>query len=135
LTLIEVMTALTVIAVLLAMSAPSVIRTMEQAYADVAGANMKAIVSAQRFYWLEHRTYATDLATLEAAGLLDRSIVSGSSRYTYSVDSADASAFQVLATRVGSSVWSGQFSIDETGVITGAVQKSGGGYQITPGFQ
>jgi type IV pilus assembly protein PilE len=134
-TLMETLTALTVISVLLAMSVPSVVRTMEQAHADVAGANLRAIWSAQRFYWLDHRTYAADLVTLEAAGLLDPSIVSGGGRYAYSIASADAAGFSALATRAGSSVWSGQFAIDETGVIAGTVQKPGAGYQITPGYQ
>jgi type IV pilus assembly protein PilE len=129
------MTALTVICVLLAASAPSVIRTMEQAHADVAGANLKAIFSAQRMYWLDNRDYSSDLATLEAEGLLDAAIVAGSSRYAYSIDSADANGFQALATRIGSGIWSGQFAVDETGAITGAVQRFGSDYQITPGFQ
>ena len=63
------------------MSVPTVARTMEQAHADLAGANLKAVWNAQRFYWLEHRTYAADWAALEAAGLLDTAMYAGSGRY------------------------------------------------------
>ena len=133
-TLIEALTALTVISILLAMAVPSVIRTMEQAHADLAGANLKAIWNAQRFYWLEHRVYANDLAALESAGLLDTVIVAGGSRYDYAIDSADATAFVAQAVRTGSGVWSGGFSIDETGAISGTVQRAGASDEITPGF-
>lgn len=134
LTLIEALTAMTVVSVLLSMSVPSVIRTMEQAHADSAGANLKAIYNAQRYHWLENRAYAADIATLNAAGLLDNSIVAGSSRYSFAIDAADANSFFATASRIDSSVWTGQFTIDETGTSGGFVQKSGAGYAITPGF-
>lgn len=133
-TLIEALTALTVISVLLAMSVPSVIRTMEQAHADTAGANLNAIWNAQRFYWLDNRTFAPDLATLEAANLLDVIIVTGNSRYTYAIDTSTASTFRATASRTGSTVWTGQFTIDEAGDITGTVENPGVSYAITPGF-
>ena len=133
-TLIEVLITLTVISVVLAMSAPSVVRTMEQAHADMVGANLRAIWIAERAYWLDHRVYATDLATLQTAGLLDPSIVAGS-RYTYAISNADGSHFRAVATRVGSGVWSGQLAIDETGAISGAVTNARSNYQITPGFE
>jgi type IV pilus assembly protein PilE len=134
LTLIEALTAMTVVSVLLAMSVPSVMRTMEQVHADSAGANLKAIWNAQRYFWLENRTYAADLAVLQAAGLLDNAIVSGSSRYSFAIDSANSTSFVATASRIGSSVWSGNFTIDETGAVGGFVQKSGASYAITPGF-
>jgi type IV pilus assembly protein PilE len=134
-TLVEALTAMAVLSVLLAMSAPPVIRIMEEAHADTAGASLTAIWNAQRFYWLEHRTYAASLATLESAGLLDAAIRSGSGRYVYAIDSADDGAFTASATRVGSSVWSGAFTIDHTGAVAGAVQKAGADYVVAPAFQ
>jgi type IV pilus assembly protein PilE len=134
-TLVEALTAMTVVTLILAMSAPSALRIMEEAHADTAGVNLNAIWNAQRFYWLENRTYAADLATLEAAGMLDATISSASGRYTYAIDSADDSTFLAAATRTGSSVWSGEFTIDETGAIAGEVQKTGADYVISPGFQ
>jgi type IV pilus assembly protein PilE len=135
LTLIEALTALTVVSVLLALSAPPVLRVMEEAHADTAGANLTAIWNAQRFYWLENRTYAADLATLEAAGLLDGTIANAAGRYAYAIDSADDSSFVAVATRTGSEIWSGEFTIDATGAIAGAVQKSGADYAVTPAFR
>ena len=134
-TLVEALTAMTVVSVLLAMSAPPVLRIMEEAHADTAGANLNAIWNAQRFYWLENRTYAADLATLESAGVLDATISSASGRYVYAIDSADDSTFLATATRAGSGVWSGEFTIDETGAVAGTVQKTGGTYVISPDFE
>lgn len=132
LTLVEALTALTVISILLAASVPTVVRTTEQAHADVAGANLNAIWNAQRFHWLENRVYATDLSTLADSELLDRAVIAGTRRYRYTIVAADASTFSAAATRIGSGVWSGQYSIDESGAVWGTVQKPGAGYVITP---
>jgi type IV pilus assembly protein PilE len=133
LTIIEIVTVMSVIGVLLAAAAPSFIRTMEQAHADLAGANLRAIWSAQRYYWLENRTYAANLTDLQAADLLDGAVVAGTSRYDFAIDSADATSFTASATRVGSARWTGSFSIDETGLLTGTVQISGGP-DVVPAF-
>jgi prepilin-type N-terminal cleavage/methylation domain-containing protein len=133
-TLIEVITVMTVIAVLLTIAAPSFHRTIEQAHADLAGANLRAIWNAQRFYWLEHRTYAADLADLQTSGLLDSAIINSSNRYSYAVVDADTASFSASATRIGSTRWTGSLTVDETGVLTGAIQASGAA-DITPGFQ
>ena len=78
-TLVEVLTVAVLLGILFAMAAPSFVDTVEHAHADIAGANLWAIWSAERFYWLENRTYTTNLAALEAQGLLDPAIVAGSS--------------------------------------------------------
>ncbi len=132
-TFIEVVTVMTVMGILFTMAAPSFMRAVEHSHADIAGANLHAIWNAERFYWLENRTYTTDLAELQAEGLLDPSIVNGTPRYSYVITAADASSFTVQATRVGSSRWSGNFQIDETGEVTGVVTAIGQP-DITPGF-
>lgn len=134
LSIMEVITVLTIIGVLLSMSAPSFSRTMEQAHADIAGANLQAIWSAQRYYWLENRTYTTDLTELEALDLLDGSIVAGTSRYSFSITAADDDTFTAAATRTGSVRWTGSLTIDESGLVAGAIQASGSP-DITPGLQ
>ncbi len=131
-TLVEVLTVAVLLGILFAMAAPSFVDTVEHAHADIAGANLWAIWSAERFYWLENRTYTTNLAALEAQGLLDPAIVAGSSRYSYSIASADDASFSAVATRINSGLWSGGFQIDETGAIGGAVQALGHS-DITPG--
>ncbi len=132
-TFIEVVTVMTVMSVLFVMAAPSFRRTIEQAHADIAGANLRAIWNAERFYWLENRVYTTNLAELQAEGLLDGAVVNGNSRYAYSVSSADNASFTAVATRINSSRWSGSFEIDETGDASGVV-KASGHPDITPGF-
>ena len=132
-TFIEVLMVAVLLGILFAMAAPKFVDTIEQAHADIAGANLQAIWSAERFYWLENRTYTTNLAALEAQGILDPSIVAGTSRYSFSIASADDASFSAMATRIGSGLWSGSFQIDETGATSGAVQALGHS-DITPGF-
>ena len=128
------MVVLTIIAILVAVSAPSFQRAVEQSRADIAVANLRAIWSAERLYWLEYHAYTSDLATLQSLGLLDRNVVASTTGYSYSVPSAGASNLSVAAARVGSPHYTGEFSLDETGQITGAVTAPGEA-DITPGFQ
>ncbi len=132
-TLVEVLTVAVLLGILFAMAAPSFVDMVEQAHADIAGANLQAIWGAERFYWLENRTYTTNLAALEAQGLLDPSIVAGTSRYSFSIASAGDASFTAVATRINSGLWSGSFQIDETGAVGGVVQALGHS-DITPGF-
>jgi Tfp pilus assembly protein PilE len=128
------MLVLAVMCILISVSIPSFRRSMEQSRADIAGANLRAVWTAQRLYWLEYRTYTQQLTALESAGLVDPTIVSGTSHYTYSVPSAGADSFTAAATRVGSIRWTGQFTVGEDGVLAGAVQATGEP-DIVPGFQ
>ena len=80
-TLMEVLTVITVMGILSVISVPKVRNTIEQSHADLAGANLKSIWTAQRYYWLENREYAPDLTTLQNDGLLDGTVVAGTSRY------------------------------------------------------
>jgi type IV pilus assembly protein PilE len=131
--LVEVMVAMAVIAVLAAWAAPSFRRAVEQSRADIAVANLRAVWSAERLYWLDYRTYAADLAELQALGLLDPAIVTAAAPYAYAVESATSTTLRVNAVRSGSSVWSGQYSIDEDGSLTGVVSATGEA-DIVPGF-
>ena len=124
-TFVEVVTVLVVIGVLISMSAPTFTRTIEQAQADIAGANLQAIWSAQRFYWLENRDYADDLEDLVDMDLLDPSILTGTRRYRYRIRQADKDSFEAEAQRRNSSRWSGEYTLIETGEITGIIQASG----------
>jgi hypothetical protein len=108
--------------------------SLEQSRANVAGANLRAIWSAQRLFWLENRMYASDLSTLETAKLTDPSLTSATAPYTYAVSNVSSSSFTVTATRAGSSTWTGSYSIIQDGTFSGTVQ-SGSGTTIVPGFQ
>ena len=77
--------AVIVTGVLLSIGVPRFQQSLEQSRADVAGANLRAIWSAQRLYWLENRTYAPDLNTLLSANLIDPSLPTATAPYTYSI--------------------------------------------------
>ena len=121
---------MTIMAILVSFLAPSVRQTMEQSHADMASAGLRMVNTAQRFYWLENRTYAPTLQTLIDDGLIDGDLNLTAPRYEFSITSADDSTFVAIARRrifnaldqpVYNGAWEGTFTIDETGVITGTV--------------
>ncbi|QDT13322.1 competence type IV pilus major pilin ComGC [Planctomycetes bacterium K23_9] len=129
--LIEIIVTMTIMAILLSLTAPSVLRTMEQSHADMAGAGLRMVNTAQRFYWLENRTYAPNMQALIDAGLVDNDLNLTAPRYEFSITAADASSFQAQARRrqfdglgqpVYNGAWQGNFTIDEAGTIVGSVQ-------------
>ncbi len=132
--LVELLVAVTLIGIMTAMAVPSFRRAVEQSRADIATANLRAIWSAERCYWLEYRTYTSDLTLLRSLGLLDPTVVSSSSFYTYNIPAVEASSFSATATRIGSTKWTGTFAIDETGVVTGGITAPGE-QAIVPAFQ
>jgi prepilin-type N-terminal cleavage/methylation domain-containing protein len=135
-TLIEMLVCLIVTGVLLSMGVPLFQQSLEQSRADVAGASLRAIWSAQRLYWLQNRTYAPDLPTLLAASLIGPSLNTVTTPFTYSIASASDTWFTATATRVGSTNWSGSFTIAADGTTSGAVQQSGTTtISIIPRFQ
>src|SRR5439155_26595823 len=107
---------------------------LEQSRADLATANLRAIWSAERLYWLEYGTFTADLPQLASLGLVDATLVSDTAFYAYAISAADAAGFTAGATRTGSSRWFGAFSIDQNGVVGGVVQAAGQP-DIVPGFQ
>jgi type II secretory pathway pseudopilin PulG len=122
--LLEIVMVTVIIGILASLSVPSFQRAMEQTRADVAAANLRAIWSAQRLYWLENRTYAPDLATLQSLDLLDPTI-SAQTFYTFDIGSADGSTFSALAVRIANGSWNGTLSIDQTGTVSGALSSVG----------
>lgn len=138
-TLMEIMVTITIIGVLVGMAIPRFGRTIEQSKADFAVANLRAIWAAQRLYWLEHHTYNSNLSSAEPPGLfelglLDPAIVSNSGDYLYEITAAGSSSFQATATRTAGTIWSGEFTISESGTVSGSISATGEA-TITPGFQ
>lgn len=119
-TLMELVIVMTILGILLTAGMPSFQLALEQSRAQVASANLETIWSAQRLYWLENRTYATDLATLQSAGMLDASLAH-QTFFIYEIVSADASSFVASATRVSNAKWNGTFTIDQTGALSGVL--------------
>ena len=146
--LVELIVTMTILVILVSISAPSVIQAVEQSHADLAGAGLRMVQTAQRFYWLENRTYATDIQTLIDDRLIDQNLAGTATRYEYSITAADASSFQVqarrrlfddLGTPIYNGAWQGTLTIDETGVMAGAVigprnSISGVAPVLTPAF-
>jgi prepilin-type N-terminal cleavage/methylation domain-containing protein len=132
--LVEVMVVLTIIGILVAMTVPSYQRAVEQSRADVAAANLRALWSAQRLYWIEHHAYTSNLTALQSLGLLDPAIVLSTTGYVYAVTSAGTNSFRAVAVRTGSSAWTGEFAIDQDGLLSGAIE-SAGEPKIVAGFQ
>jgi len=132
--LVELLVCVTLIGIMTSMAVPSFRRAVDQSRADVATANLRAIWSAERCYWLEYRSYTSDLGLLRTLGLLDPTVVSSTSFYVYDIPAADTNTFSATATRTGGTRWSGAFTIDETGVVSGSVHAAGEP-TIVPGFQ
>ncbi|HEY1602004.1 MAG TPA: type IV pilin protein [Pirellulales bacterium] len=122
--LIEIVMVTVIIGILASLTVPSFHQALEQSRADIASANLRAIWSAQRLYWLENRTYAVDLATLQSLDLLDSSI-SDQNFYTYEVDYATSTTFSASAMRVANQTWNGAFCIDQSGSMSGVLSGSG----------
>ncbi len=142
LTLVEVLTVMVVLSILLTMSVSPVRRTVEQTHADIAGAGLRSLYNAQRFFWLENRTYADSLITLRDAGLVDADYLTAveaaaappSVRYHYEIVSADATGFVARAIRRGSSDWTGNYQIDQTGTLSGTISNASATSILSPGF-
>jgi len=134
--LVETLVALAIMSVLISMGVPKFQLSLEQSKANVAGADLRSIWSAQRLYWLEHRAYAPDLPTLQSSNLIDPSLSNATAPYAYSVTvSSDGSSFTATATRSGSASCSGSFSIASDGSFSGFVQQTGLATAIVPNFQ
>ncbi len=132
--LIEVSVVMAVIGVLAALTVGNFRRAFEQSRADVASANLQAIWSAQRIYWLENRAFAEKLTELQSLGLLDPAVGSATNPFSYSITKANKDTFTATAKRAGSKLWKGSFVIDETGALSGTIAAAGEA-AITPGFK
>lgn len=118
-TLIELVVTVTIMGLLVAMSAPQFGTSFEQSKADFAAANLRTIWAAQRLYWLENHAYADALSRstpkgLYELGLLDPTIIATDGDYTYTLTSPTSSTFQATATRKGGV---GTITIDQDGTI------------------
>ena len=74
-TLMELMVAVAIMGVLIGMSAPYFGRSLEQARADFAVANLRAIWAAERLYWLENHAYTDKLTQTSPKGLVELGLI------------------------------------------------------------
>jgi len=134
-TLVELCIAMVIICLMVTLAVPTFRRSIEQARADVASANLRTIWSAQRVYWLENRRFASSLSDLRALDLVDVAIADSPNNpkavYVYRISSADASTFAAGALRSASRVWAGQIQIDQQGTLSGTIVSTHGDV-VTP---
>ena len=136
-TLVEMMVVLVVMSVMISFGIPQFSRALEQSRADVAGANLRAIWSAERIYWLDNRNYTSSLSALVNLNLLDPTIPSDTFySYQVQVPATDGTPFSASAQRIGNSSWSGTLSITQDGTFTStSILSCPGQANIVVGFQ
>jgi type IV pilus assembly protein PilE len=124
-TLIELMVVVVMTGILAAVALPSFQKAMEQARVDQAASTLRTIWAAQRFYRLDHPgTYAGSIAALAEGGLIDERLSLGASSQPFGFVMTledGATGFEVVATRKGSSVWSGHLTITASGAVDGGI--------------
>ncbi len=130
--LVEAMIVVTIMGVLVAFAVPSYHRSLEQSRVDVAGAKLYAIWGAQRCYYLEYRTFTSNLNNLSALGLIDPDLID-SEWFSFTISAADDDSFQITATRIGSTRFSGMLWMDQNGSLNGQIADSQS-TPMTPGF-
>jgi Tfp pilus assembly protein PilE len=124
--LVELAVVVVIIGVLLTLVVPAFNRVGEQARLDAATQYLRSVWAAERVYWLENRTFTTSMGDLDAMGLIDAHVAAGNDgHFVYAITAADGSSFTVTATRAGSTVWSGQITITEEGLVVGWITGSG----------
>ena len=122
--LVELTVTLTVVGILVTMSVPFYQRAIQQARTNVAATNLRAIWAAQRIYWMEYQAYARDLPLLKSQGILDPKFDDSDTAFAYlPLTSSDGFVLHFQATATPKNgTWTGQYTLDETGKIDGAIR-------------
>jgi len=132
------MVAVAIIGIVVAIGVPSFQRALERSRADIACANLRSIWAAERLFWLENQCYSGDLSSLQNASafpdkvsLLDPNFNASDAAYTYTLGTT-TTGFQATATPAPTNMCIGQFTIDESGGVAGAVYFPGWSTPIKP---
>jgi prepilin-type N-terminal cleavage/methylation domain-containing protein len=127
-TLIELMVALTVMALTASFAVPRFQKALEQTRVDLSASNLESLWTAQRLYLAQNHTFASSIEVLKESNLLDATFPATDvgSYFVYVVTSADATGFNASAQRVNSAHWSGGLTISEQGVVTGGISGTSG---------
>jgi prepilin-type N-terminal cleavage/methylation domain-containing protein len=118
--LVEVLVVSTIMGIIVAIPIPQFAKAIEQSKLDIAAANLRSIWCAERYYFLEHNAYG-QIQDLQALGLLDPSIASGTTFYAYKIDPADGQSFTATAQHPPSTRCMGPMTIDQTGELNSQV--------------
>lgn len=129
--LMEIMLAFTVVGILIAWAWPRFDVAVEQTRVDQAAAALRSVWLGQRLQWLEHHAFTGSLQDLADQRLVDDALLTAGEPFSFTLASSGPEQFVALASRTGSSVWSGTLSVDESGDVAGSTQKPGG-WVVTP---
>jgi len=96
-TLVELMVVVAIIGVMSAIAIPSYSSYMKKARRADAKVGLQKLADKQERFYLQNNVYTT----LFTATGLNTSTTSDEGYYTFSIDSADASGYQITATAIG----------------------------------
>ncbi|WP_420475722.1 type IV pilin protein [Noviherbaspirillum sp. ST9] len=118
-TLIELMIAAAIVAILAAVAVPSYQQYIKRGKRAAAQAEMMDIANRQQQYFLDKRGYASK-AEIESAGYALPTEVSAKYTYDIAVSSSGTPAFTITFTPTGSQADDGALTLNNAGVKTPA---------------
>ena len=124
-TIIELMIALVIVALLVAVAIPSYQSYVMKGYRSDAIKDVTAVLQAQERYYSDNYTYTTDLSDL---GYANSTLSTSDNRYVISAAACGSTALtqciQVTATAQGSQAGDGNLVVDTTGTQTRSLNGS-----------
>jgi type IV pilus assembly protein PilE len=110
--------AVIIVAILASIAIPIYVRNIEKSKTGEAVTILNLIRMAEKDYFLDNKTYTTDLGSLNIDNPSD---ISSANRYfDYTIPTADANGFKAMATRNDGSYEGDYYTIDQVGNITGS---------------
>lgn len=120
-TLVEIMIALSIVAVLLTLAIPNLLRSRIVANEIAALANIKTISDASQLYYINEGKYPENLLSLAESNLpyIDDALASGEKQgYEFIYNHIDTEHFTINANPLPETAFKGRyFYTDETGII------------------
>jgi len=150
-TLLELLVAATVVAILISYGVPRFQKAFEQSRVDLSGAKLESIWTAQRLYKAQNNTFADSISKL--GDFLDSSFINSpcisatpcgtTCEFCYRIETAATTTFTAISQRNScdttggckTTYWDGSLIVDQTGAITGSTFAPRTGtitYQIYP---
>ena len=126
--LVELLIVVSLLGLLAQSAVPGFRLAFETRRVDEAESMLQCLWKAERMHWLEHGHFTKDMQDLVAQRLLDRAALVRTGPFRYVVLQADSHGFAAEAVRIGSAQWNGSLTINETGVIDGAIAGQGGAH-------
>jgi type IV pilus assembly protein PilE len=130
-TLAEILMVVTIMGLVFSAGVPRLSAGFETGRADLAAGALRGLWNAERMYWLEYRTYTSDIDALIGHKFIDQALKNATEPYTFTITAAAEETFTIEAERIGSETWSGTLSIDQDGLVTGEID-DGAGMTLKP---